>query len=322
MALWLGSVNRPPCPWISNQLGSQALWENMELVSIIMPAFNSAEHIQEAINSVLVQTYVSWELIVINDGSTDHTASVVEAFDDPRIILESRPNLGVSVARNRGLELAKGDWVAFLDADDIWAPFKLEHQMARLSGEKVRPGLIYSDYLEFNEKGSWPAKPLKNFPHFRREGMIFDQLIQHNFIGTLSVLADKQSVLEVGGFDTNLKGPEDWDLWIKISEKKTLLFVEEPLALYRQNPAGLSKDYLNYERELEKVYQRHLLKRGTAEQIRFGRWLFYRHMAHGFARQGRHQMAVDRLESAFEQRFLAWQNLASLAYLIKKRLGF
>ena len=206
----------------------------MELVSIIMPAFNSAEHIQEAINSVLVQTYVSWELIVINDGSTDHTASVVEAFDDPRIILESRPNLGVSVARNRGLELAKGDWVAFLDADDIWAPFKLEHQMARLSGEKVRPGLIYSDYLEFNEKGSWPAKPLKNFPHFRREGMIFDQLIQHNFIGTLSVLADKQSVLEVGGFDTNLKGPEDWDLWIKISETLAKYYSGDPREVLKE----------------------------------------------------------------------------------------
>ncbi|MDT8447466.1 MAG: glycosyltransferase [bacterium] len=289
------------------------------LVSVIMPAYKAEAYIKEAISSVISQTYRDWELLVIDDGSPDRSGELAASFGDPRIQVIAQENAGVSVARNRGLEQAQGDWIAFLDADDIWLPEKLELQLAAAQ-RADQPSIVYSDFVAFDEAGNEQRpKYLRLFPPEKQQGWVLETMLQHNFMGLLTVMLPREALKKVGVFSTSLGQGEDWDLWIRLAEFYPFVYVPKSLARYREHAGGLSKDYEPNERALTQVYQTHLLAKGNTEQKRFGMWLFYRHMAHGFARQGKATMAQDRWRKAVALRPWALQSWTSWVYLWLQR---
>ena len=209
--------------------------ENIEpLISVIMPAYNSAGFITDSINSVLNQSYSNIELIVVNDGSTDDTHQKVLAFGTRVIYIETNNN-GVSAARNLAINKSCGTWIAFCDADDIWFPEKLEAQIKALNGNKwsYTDSFYFGDAYEKNTKRS-DLSELK-------EGDIFLDLTTENIITTSSILVQKDIVVEKGKFNEKLKALEDWELWLKIAKSYPISLVKKPLLKYRVYPGSTSR---------------------------------------------------------------------------------
>ncbi|MGC6401658.1 glycosyltransferase family 2 protein [Sphingomonas sp. FW199] len=210
------------------------------LVSIVMPARNAAATIAAAIDSVRAQTVTDWQLIIIDDGSTDYTAALVTAMvqDDRRIRLIHGPGEGAAAARNRGLFQATGRWLAFLDADDWWAEDFLARMLAALTGA---PGgsIAYCGYRRVMPDGGMT------------EARIDDTLAKapfETFARTCAVvtihclLMDRQRVADAGGFDTSLVTCEDWDLWQRLSRAGAhWVMLDRPLCYYRQSPGSLTR---------------------------------------------------------------------------------
>ena len=178
-----------------------------KLVSVIMPAYNTEAYIADAIRSVLEQSYALWELIVIDDASADNTAAIIEDFCrlDSRIrCITFQTNQGVAAARNAGLDCAKGDYVAFLDSDDLWHPEKLRMQLARI----VQADLVYTAYSVMNAQGEL----LYNYNVPDRVSL--DMLLKENCIGCSTVLV-KRNVISLYRFQSDV-AHEDYLLWLQL----------------------------------------------------------------------------------------------------------
>lgn len=209
----------------------------MPAVSVIIAACNQERWLGEAIESVREQTFEDWELIVIDDGSTDDTRAVARRFtEDPRIRYVFETNRERAAARNRGLELASTGLVAFLDADDRWRPEKLCKQVAALEAEPAA-GFCYTVARVIDEAGQ-PCDERK--PLQALSGWLFPRLLRGNFIILASVLARRTCLDAVGGFDATLLvyGCEDWDLWLRLARRYPVTVVDEELTLYRRHPAN------------------------------------------------------------------------------------
>lgn len=208
----------------------------MPIVSVVIPVYNGEETIKQTIESVLSQTFSDFELIVINDGSTDATVNVVSTFQDPRIKVFSYPNAGLSASRNRGISLASGNYISFIDADDLWTADKLEAQVSALQ-ENPQAALAYSwtDYID--ESGQF----FRQGPHFNFSGDVFAKLLLSDFVGNGSnPLIRKQAFSEVGGFDESLNAAEDWDMWLRLAARYEFVAVPFTQILYRQSPTSMS----------------------------------------------------------------------------------
>lgn len=185
-------------------------------VSIIIPSYNSAHFLHAAINSVLVNSLMPeyYEIIIIDDGSTDNIIDVLRQYNQhENINLVSQQNKGLSSARNTGLNLAKGLYVVFLDADDIIMPEKLRLQVDFLEKNK-NVDVVYSKSVFFNDL-DLSEEINTNFPV--NEGDILNNLLYGNFIHVNSAMSRKKSIVEAGGFDENFRELEDWDLWLRLS---------------------------------------------------------------------------------------------------------
>jgi glycosyltransferase involved in cell wall biosynthesis len=204
------------------------------LVSVIIPAYNAEGYIKQTIDSALAQTYKNIEVIVIDDGSSDNTISVIEKFGD-KVNLFKQPNAGVSKARNHAISLAKGYWVAFIDADDIWEPKKLETQIKSLNN--ARWSHTNSLYIGANQDGKTSRSELTK----QYGGDIFSKLIVNNFITTSTVLIERVLINEFNGFDESLEALEDWKLWIEISKTTEIAYNPELLAKYRVYDGSTSR---------------------------------------------------------------------------------
>ena len=222
-----------------------------QTVSIIMPAYNAEKYIAESIRSVLAQSYSNWELIVINDGSTDKTEEIVRAYaSDDRIKYILQRNGGQGKARNKGIKSSTGTLIAFLDSDDLWAENKLELQVRALNEMGV--DLVFSDGFFFTgtDSSNERCKFSENYGRFARFGkfsgpQMFDLLLEHNSIPTLSVLARKSLLLEVGLFEeegiTSVKC-EDYDLWLRLAKNGAVFYgMQQPLVRYRIHPEASSR---------------------------------------------------------------------------------
>jgi glycosyltransferase involved in cell wall biosynthesis len=198
-------------------------------VSIIIPTYNREKLLFRAIQSVLAQTYKNFELIIIDDASTDHTATVVSNFCEPRIrFIRLDQNNGVSIARNTGLSLCSGDYIAFLDSDDAWVPNKLEKQIKIFEKSAADTGVVYSsinilDGLKINQKGNT----------INATGHIYEDLLYQNFVGTpSSVILRKNCLNSDIRFDPLLRCCEDWDVWLKLAKDWKFVCISEPLITY------------------------------------------------------------------------------------------
>lgn len=239
------------------------------LVSVIIPAYNAEKFIQHTLESVLAQTYTEIEVIVVDDGSRDRTAEIVEFFaqQDSRIQLFKQPNAGVAAARNFAIEQSKGKYIAPIDADDIWYPQKLEKQVRCIEAADESVGLVYAWSVYLNAKGEivgwYTADQFDRAP----EGQVFTTLLYFNFLDNASTPLFRRSCIDrVGGYNCGLKakggqGCEDWDIYLRIAAAYQFRAVPEYLVGYRQywgsmatNCATMARSYLLM---MEGVQQRH-----------------------------------------------------------------
>lgn len=212
---------------------------NEPTVTVVMPAYNAAAYVRRAIDSVLAQTWVDRELLVVDDGSSDGTLDVLAGYGN-RLRVITQANAGPAAARNRGLLEARGRYVAFLDADDWWLPTKLERQVALLD---ARPDVGFcSTATRVETVGGAPAS---NWPCADAEGPLLETLFMRSAAvsgSTSGVLARRELLLEVGGFDESLRGFEDPDLWIRLAARSGYACIPEVLTVVVRTPGSVSSD--------------------------------------------------------------------------------
>jgi glycosyltransferase involved in cell wall biosynthesis len=202
----------------------------MPKISVIIPTYNRSELLKEAIKSVLNQSYSDFEIIVVDDGSTDDTRAVVTSYNSSKIIYFFQENRGRSSARNRGIKLARGEYVAFLDSDDIFMPNKLELQAGFLD-ENESYGMVYSYAKNVDEDGQCLAHHYDG----NLSGLVYPDMlfIKNNFITTPTVMVRAKILSEIGGFDIKMHMCEDLDLWRRIARKYKVMQLTEVLAHVR-----------------------------------------------------------------------------------------
>jgi len=211
-------------------------------VSVIIPTYNRANLVDKAIKSVLSQTYQDFEIIVIDDGSTDNTEEIIRGFKDKRVkyIKKYKKNRGISATRNIGIKVARGKYIASLDSDDEWLPDKLDKQIKILQDGPPELGVVYSNSCYIDESG----KNMNKLPKPKKlEGYIYEDLLGGNYVGTPStVLIRKECFQQVGLFDDLLNTQADWDMWIRIAKYYRFALIKTPLVRYRLHSNQLSKN--------------------------------------------------------------------------------
>jgi glycosyltransferase involved in cell wall biosynthesis len=208
-------------------------------VSVYTPTYNYGRFIGEAIQSVLDQTFQDWELIIVDDGSTDNTREVVASFADPRIHYVYQQNRGNPAARNTALKLARGEYIACLDADDMWLPEMLQKLVAQLDRLPPTVGLIYCDSYLFNDED---GAIIRRFLQGRKppQGRIFGELLETDgwFIPDVGSLMRREVIDRVGLYDESLLRYQDWEMWVRIAAVYEVAAVDEALARSRRHPAS------------------------------------------------------------------------------------
>lgn len=201
----------------------------MPKVSVIIPTYNREDFVEETIQSVLNQTYKDFEVIVVDDGSTDNTKKKLEKFNSKIKLIEQKKSER-AIARNNGVKNANGEYIAFLDSDDLWHKDKLEKQVEVLDKNKEYI-LIYCQCLRINENGLTikPAKRQLN----GYSGYVYEKLLMRNFITSPTPLVKKGYLEKINGFHTKYIPYEDWEFWLRLSLLGKFYFIKEPLAYYR-----------------------------------------------------------------------------------------
>ena len=196
-------------------------------ISVIIPTYNRAAFLTDTVTSILKQTILPKEIIIIDDGSVDNTKDIVEKLIDqnPYLIKYiSQQNQGVSSARNTGIKNSSHEWICFLDSDDIWEQEKLEHQ---INFHKINQHILFS---HTNELWLFNNKEVKKKKHHKKpKGWCFSQNINNTLIGTSTVMIHRSILNKIGYFDENLKACEDYDLWLRILQKYQLGYIEQKL---------------------------------------------------------------------------------------------
>lgn len=247
------------------------------LVSVIIPAYNAAKTLEYTVESVFEQTFQDFEIIIVNDGSTDDTLLIAESIaeTDSRVNVISQSNAGVASARNNGIRAAKGDYVALLDADDLWVAHKLERQIEVLTGGDgkevfaVQSGAFFvNDNLEVISVR--PCAPGKD--------ALLETLLFQNMPNNMSTLVIKRSKFnEMGYFDTELEILEEWDMAIKAARFCNLKSIEEPLSLYRVYEGNRSRNLEIHIKPGFLVLKRLFEDPSLPEHIRRRKRLIYAH---------------------------------------------
>jgi glycosyltransferase involved in cell wall biosynthesis len=224
----------------------------MSLISVIIPVYNGEKTIKETIESVLNQTVSDFEIVIINDGSQDSTLEVVSRISAPLLKVFSYPNAGVSVSRNRGISQAAGDYVSFLDADDLWTPDKLETQLKALQANpKAAVAYSWTDWID--ETGQF----LRSGGHITVNGDVYAKLLLRDFVESGSnPLIRRQALTEVGGFDASLNLAADWDMWLRLAARYEFVAVPSSQILYRVSPNSMSSNVWKMEAESLQIIER------------------------------------------------------------------
>lgn len=203
-----------------------------ELVSIIMPSYNTGKFIGETINSVIDQTYINWELIIVDDCSSDNTDEIVKNIKDSRIVyLKNEKNMGAAVSRNRALREAKGKWIAFLDSDDLWKENKLEKQIKFMKDNNYY--FTYTNYIEIDENGNQNGKKITGPKRITKIGMF-----NYCWPGCLTVMYDAEKIGLIQIED--IKKNNDYAIWLKVCKKVDCYLLDESLAMYRKRRGSIS----------------------------------------------------------------------------------
>lgn len=238
----------------------------MKKVSVIIPVYGVERYIQTTVQSVLAQTYQNFELILVDDGSPDRSIEICQQFQDPRIQILHQANQGASAARNRGIRQAQGDYLSFLDGDDVWLPEKLAKHVAHLE-HAPEVGLSFSRSAFIDEAGQ--ALGIYQMP--KLEGITKAHMLCRNPVGNGSAAVirreafeaikfqdDRSGVMEDCYWDERLKGAQDYDCWLRIAclTNWQIAGIPEVLTLYRLNSGGISANLLNHSTAWRQVIEK------------------------------------------------------------------
>ena len=286
----------------------------MPLVSVVIPTYNCERFIEQTLRGVLGQTIKDLEVIVVDDGSTDKTTTIVKGYSQQVKLIEQE-NSGVCRARNHGIEKASAAFVCVLDHDDFWAPKKLEMQLTALA-KHPDVDVVFSSFLLWHPAAGgtypepeslFPAQPsLKFDPEF--SGWIYHQFLLDCWMLTRTALFRREVVDSVGLFDESLPYSEDWDLWLRISRRHQFLKLRYPTTLYRQHPTQgnrVVRDIDFRTRLLEKAYEKWGLLSPDGRSISnsiFGQYLKKYHIEFGLSHLG-----VGNRLKGIRSLYKAWQ---------------
>jgi glycosyltransferase involved in cell wall biosynthesis len=207
------------------------------MISIVVPVYEQPKLLKEALDSVQEQTIEDFELVVVDDGSSKNFRPIIDEYDGVRLVVHNE-NRGAAAARNTGVESAYGDLIAFLDADDTWAPTKLEKQRETFERGNDDLGLVYTGFIQYELDGTeWERYP-------EASGDIYIQELERDRIHpTSTVMIQRDALEKIGGFDTDLPSRQDYDLWIRTTEHYQVDYVDEVLVDKREQPDSISKDF-------------------------------------------------------------------------------
>lgn len=230
-------------------------------VSVVIPTYNRAKYLPEALKSVLTQTFVDFELVVVDDGSTDNTAEIVRAMADPRIRYIAQSNRGVAGALNTGWRAARGEYIGRLDSDDVWLPNLLQ-ELVPILERNPEMGVVYARAQWMDADGKQLPQILGTPEKFPGENL--KSLLYGDCVCPIAVVFRVRCIESVGGYDDRLAGNEDWDLWIRMAEHYGIGYVDSILARYRvhsgnsqaSRTGGLERLAGDRVRVLEKYYSR------------------------------------------------------------------
>lgn len=237
----------------------------LPLVSVIIPAYNAEAFIEKTLHSVLSQTYQNLEVLVVDDGSQDRTPEIIKSIaqQDKRVVLLQQKNAGVAAARNLGIEKSQGEFIAPIDADDIWYPENLERQVQCFLSSDPSVGLVYSWSVDIDQDDV----PTGIFRAAKIEGEVYITLVGHNFIGNASSSMIRRNCFDqIGGYNCQFKeqaaqGCEDWDLYLRIADVYQFRVVPEFLVGYRKMTNSMSRDYTKMAKShtlvMQSVRQKH-----------------------------------------------------------------
>lgn len=216
------------------------------LVSIVTPVYNGEQYLAEAIESALAQTYRNFELLIINDGSTDNSKAIITSYlNNSKIHYFEQQNAGVAAARNLALRNANGKYIGFLDQDDLWLPDKLSTQIQYLETNPEIP-FVHSRQGYIQADGT----PIPDYPKdwvYDLHGKCFIELFKRNRIAVLTVLVRKSVIDEIGFFNEAVSRVDDYELWLRICSRYPIGFQDNKLALYRCHDTNASHDYIKME---------------------------------------------------------------------------
>jgi glycosyltransferase involved in cell wall biosynthesis len=271
------------------------------VVSVIIPTFNRAEVVEEAVDSVLAQTCSEYELVVVDDGSTDDTIGRLARYGD-RISVLRQENLGASAARNAGIRRARGQYIAFLDSDDLWLQDKLETQM-ELVDKDPQVKVCYTDEI-------WIRRGVRVNPgkkHRKHSGWILEQMLPLCIVSPSSVIIDREVFERVGLFDESLPACEDYDLWLRIGRHYPFHLIDRPLIVKRGgHDDQLSAKYWGLDRYRVKALLRLLAHQDLEEDVRQAAIACLQNkcaiLAHGFRKHGKKDLAQQFLGIAARYR--------------------
>lgn len=225
--------------------------ENIGKVSVIMPAYNGSEFIGDAIDSVISQTYSFWELLIVDDASTDNTPEIIKNYSssDNRIqLLQNSKNYGTQHARNRAIEEASGRFIAFLDADDLWLPEKLEIQLKTLRNNNLAG--CFSSYDLIDEKGEAIGKQIRALPE-----LSYSKLLKANYVGNLTGIYNAEKIGKV--FCPDIAKRQDWALWLEVIRRGgPLKGIQKSLAKYRIRKGSISNNKMEMLRYNFNIYHK------------------------------------------------------------------
>ncbi len=278
----------------------------MASISVVIPAYNAESTIADAVRSALQQSVPTLEIIVVDDGSTDATASIVSQ-EFPQVQVIRTANGGPSQARNQGMKVARGEWVAFLDADDRWHPDKLQLQLA-VADDSV--GVVASDWIR-SERFPKVPDPVPFVDLQYRDLLIMNQF------QTSTVIMRRAVAEQVGGFDAAVDGAEDWDFWLRAARIARIRKVNWPLVQYRDVPTGYSKDLWRLYQTMAIMLDKH---RGTpaVSAKEFKRLEAWHHLRFWVAFDLAHDSAHAKLawQNAWQRGLRPYLPSAAIRYLV------
>jgi glycosyltransferase involved in cell wall biosynthesis len=284
------------------------------LVSVIIPNYNYAHYVREAVDSVLAQTYESIEVIVVDDGSKDNSRQVLAGYGD-RITAIFQQNQGVSAARNNGVAHSRGEFVAFLDADDAWQPAKVEKQVSRFRSDQLL-GLVHVAVEEVDADGRTLLERTEGL-----EGEVADDLLKlerNDILGGGSGLMVTRNAFErVGGFDLRMSTSADWDFFYQVASRYPVAFIPELLLKYRVHNSNMHSNVKLMEHDMEISFGKIFQDRAISKSRRaYG--VLYKTLAGSYFRARQYR---DFFRTAYQSLSLDPSNLGYFLRFPLRRIG-